>query len=318
MFASPPFLVPVIRGLRYLYGFCFLAFVASGTGCTDPAPVSRGAPQEYLVDDLERNVSIRLPVRRVVSLAPSVTEILFASGGLAALVGVTTADDYPAVVKTLPSYSALPVNFEAIISLKPDLVLATTQVNNQRDAAVLEQLGVSTFFLRTRSIEDVIRNIRTLGTILGTEQQAEQAADSLQNELRLLHNATDTLSSRPSVLVLISEKKLFSFGSKSYVNDLISLAGGTSITAGLHIDAPMLSEEFVIIERPEAIFGSFPDGVGAVELLSYHPEWAGVPAISNGDVYSVSPDLLLRAGPRTIEISWQMLAILHPELVLKR
>ena len=267
-----------------------------------------------MIDDLGRSVSIALPVKRVVTLAPSVTEILYAAGGVSALVGVSTADDYPPSVLQLPSFSALPVNFEAILGLEPDLVLATTQVNNPRDADILDEMEVPTFFLRTRSLDDILRNVRTVGRIVGQDEIAQHSADSLARIIEQLRSATDTLTSRPRVLVLLSEKNLFSFGAGSYVHDLINLAGGASITSEIELEAPVLSEEFVVAQQPDVILGTFPENVGVAEILLHHAEWSDIPAITRQAVFTIAPDLVLRPGPRSIEGALQILAILHPEI----
>ncbi len=284
--------------------------------CDADRPPSDEADRKTVVDDLGRSISIPAQVRRVVTLAPSVTEVLYAAGGLSKLVGVSTADDYPPSVLELPSFSALPLNFEAIVGLEPDLVLATTQVNNPRDAEVLEEMDVPTFFIQTQSLDDVLRNIRTVGSLVGTEVSARIVADSLGRIIEQLRSITDSLSSRPRVLVLLSEEKLFSFGAGSYMHSLIELAGGQSITAGIDHQVPVLSEEFVVQQNPDVIFGTFPENIGAAELLFFHPEWSGVPAIKNELVFSIDPDLLLRAGPRTIDGTLEILAILHPEIAL--
>ncbi len=293
---------------------CILLLVSLVQGCAADRPRPDESGRQTVVDDLGRSVSVRLPVRRVVTLAPSVTEILYAAGGLSTLVGVSTADDYPPSVTSLPAFSALPVNFEAIVALQPDLVLATTQVNNPRDAKVLDELEVPIFFLRTQSLNDVLRNVRTVGMLVGTEKIAFHTADSLGRIIERLRNATDTLSSRPRVLVLLSEEKLFSFGIGSYIHDLIDLAGGKSITAQIERDAPILSEEFILVQRPDVILGTFPEHVGVAEILSFHPEWSGIPAIISGSVFAIPPDILLRPGPRNIEGSLKILAVLHPDI----
>jgi iron complex transport system substrate-binding protein len=297
---------------RVVYIIIFI-FVLVFSGCADHDAEKKPGVSGTVVDDLGRTVHVPSPILRIVSLAPSITEMLVVAGGLPLLAGITTADDYPPEVLHLPSYSALPVNFEAILALQPDLILATSQVNNPGDAAVMDELGIPTFFLKTGTLDDVTRSIRVIGSLLGTELIADAAADSLEASLHSLKNRSHAVSRRPKVLVMISEKNLFSFGMGSYVNDMVWMAGGVSVTAEIDLEAPVLSDEFVLTHQPDVIIGTFPAEIGATEILSYHPEWNSIPAIANDSVFALTPELILRPGPRILEGTWQMLAILHPE-----
>lgn len=279
-----------------------------------PEPVV-GALQ--FTDDLGRTVTLPQVPQRVVTLAPSLTEVVFAAGAGHKLVGVTTADDYPPAVDTLPRFSALPVNFEAIVALKPDLVLATDQVNNPRDAATFEALGLPVYFFSYAALDDVLEAILTTGKLLGTEPAARRTVDSLRARLAKLGQATDTLSYRPTVLVLISDETLYAFGQGSYVHDLVARAGGQSLTASLPNPAPVLSDELVLQLKPEVIVITAGADYNPASLLRNHPAWDLLPAVRNRRICGVEPAFILRPGPRLIAGLESLLQCLHPDLARK-
>ena len=298
-----------------LVSFCSLALLLafSLTGCTSSS--DDAASTATFSDDLNRSVAIPRPVERVVTLAPNLTEIVFAAGAGTRLVGVTTADDYPPAVDTLARFSALPIDFEAITALQPDLILATDQVNTPRDAETFDALDMPVYFFSFSTVEDVLANIRTTGELLNTMAIAAATADSLHTSLNALQTRTEVLAQRPRVLFLIGDETLYAFGAQSYIHTLIQHAGGESVTANLDAQAPTLTEEYVLTQRPDVIIGAFGADYDPNQLLQRHPSWDVVPAVANGRVYSLNPNLLLRPGPRLVEGAWQMAHRLHPDRV---
>jgi ABC-type Fe3+-hydroxamate transport system substrate-binding protein len=275
-------------------GRALIALLLATSGC-GPAGTPTGRP---FVDDLGRTIALTGPVERVVTLAPSVTELAFEAGASHLVVGVTDADDHPGAVTRLPRIQALPVDHEAVVALRPDLVLASDEVNDPRDADRLAALGIPTYFVRIGSLGDVTRSVRNLGTLLGTGRAAREAADSLDARLGAL--ARPPSGNPPDVLVLVGDATLFSFGRGSYVHEMVSAAGGRSITVGFEMRAPVLSEEFVIASAPDVIIGAFGTDYDPSRLLELHPAWKDVPAVRDGRVHSIDPDLVLRPGPRLV------------------
>ncbi len=282
------------------------------TGCTshpDTAPLTRS-----VTDDLGRTVLLPLSVERVVTIAPNLTEIIFVAGAGHKLVGVTTADDYPPAVDTLPHFGALPLDFEAIVALQPDLVLANGNINNPRDAETFEALDLPILFFSFQSLDEIFQRVRTIGELLGTASHAEVAADSLEAAVASLRQTTDRAEERPLTLFLIDDEMLFAFGSESYMHALIDLAGGRSATAEIEAVRPVLNEEFVLTRKPEVIFGAFGEDYDPARLLEHHPTWDIVPAVRDGRIYGLNPDLLLRPTPRLLEGVRRMAQHLHPAL----
>jgi ABC-type Fe3+-hydroxamate transport system substrate-binding protein len=295
---------------RFVFSLAlFLVLGGCGSSETDPS----GAPT--VTDDLDRTVALTRPIERVISLAPNLTELVHAAGAGSTLVAVTSSGDYPAAVDTLDHVSALPVDFEAIALKEPDLVLATDQINPPGDTETFDALDVPIYFLSFASLDDVFKALRTMGRLLGTEATARDSARVLEREVAALRARSDSLSTdeRPRVLVLIGDDTLYGFGAGSYVHELVSIAGGRSITDSIDTEAPTLSEEFVLTERPDVIVGAWGTDYDPDRLLELHPTWDVVPAVRNDRVYSLPSSLLLRPGPRLVQGARRMAAYLHPE-----
>ena len=277
-------------------------------GCGSPVD-----PARSVEDDLGRTIHLPDTIGRVVTLAPALTEIVFAAGAGHKIVGVGRPDDFPPQIDTLPRYNTYPLDFEAVASLDPDVALASDQVNGMRDAEALHSLDIPTYFLASNSLDEIFGGIEDVARLLGTERAGKRTADSLRQEVTELRTRVRG-AARPLTLVLIGQETLFSFGRESYMHELIELAGGRSATGDLDATAPVLSEEFVLSIKPDVIIGSWGEDFDAARLLDYHPTWNVLPAVENGRVYGVNPDLLERPGPRLVEGAWAMARRIHPDL----
>ncbi len=274
-------------------------------------------PLPTVTDNLGRTVSFDRPPNRVVSLAPNLTEIVYAAGAGSSLAAVTSSGDYPPAVDTLPRVSALPVDFEAVSAQEPDLVLATDQINAPKDAGTFEALGLPVYFFSFASLDDILESIRTTGHLLGTERAATDSAAALQREIEALRSHTKSIppEQRPRVLVLVGDDTLYSFGQGSYVHTLVELAGGKSITTDIETQAPTLSDEYVLTEKPDVIVGLWGSDYDPSRLLELHPSWDVVPAIQNDRVYSLPAALIARPGPRVLLGARRLARHFHPERI---
>ncbi|GAB5521353.1 MAG: helical backbone metal receptor [Rhodothermales bacterium] len=279
-------------------------------GCTTPELTST----RTITDDLGRSIALPDSVTRILTLAPNLTELVYAIGAGNRMVGASQADDFPAEVTALPSFSTFPMDYEQIAALQPDLVLATDQLNTTRDADVLAEVGIATAFLSFETLADVSEATRQLGDWLHMADEATDFADAFDAHLAAAAQRTANVDERPSVIVLIGEQPLYSFGAGSYVQTLIELAGGTSLTAELPTANPILDAEFVLTQAPEVILMSTPPPYDPAKLLEAHPTWDIVPAIQNRRVYAIHPDLLTRPGPRLLDALDQLTVLLHPDL----
>lgn len=285
--------------------------LAGGCGHSSSDTASR-----TVADDLGRTVALDQSVERVVSLAPNLTEIVHAAGAGSKLVAITTSGDYPPSVDTLPHVSALPVDFEAVAAQEPDLVLATDQINAPKDTETFASLEIPIYFFSFDTLDDIVESIRTTGRLLGTEADAQDSAAVLQRGIDSLRARTGSIpeDQRPRVLVLVGDDTLYSFGEGSYVHTLVELAGGRSITTDIENQAPTLSDEYVLTEKPDVIVGLWGSDYDSSRLLDLHPTWDVVPALQNDRVYSFPTALLARPAPRVLEGARQLARRLHPEL----
>ncbi|MDA1028578.1 MAG: ABC transporter substrate-binding protein [Bacteroidetes bacterium] len=271
------------------------------------------AVTEGMVDALGRKFPSDTPIQRVVTIAPGATEIVAAAGGLHLLVGVSNVDTFPDEVTQLPRFSVLPMDFEAIVALTPDIVFASSQVNDPQHVTVFESLGIEVFFLDGSSWDAVYNSIGIAGALLGTDSVAAVVQESLQMRVNNLVGLTEKVRKKPRAIFLISEVTSYSFGKGSYVQDLFEWAGIESLTAEIDIAAP-LSDEWVLTEDPDLIFGTFGDDFDPLELVKHHPTWNDLKAIKSGAVFSIPQNFILRPGPRNVDAALIMAQKAHPEL----
>ena len=290
------------------YALSSLLWLTLIVGCR----TSTTPPSDRLRDDLNRPVSVTPPVSRIITLAPSLTELTFSAGAGSLLVAVTTADDFPPAVDSLPRFSALPLNIEQIVAFQPQLVLATTQINRLDEAEQLERLGIPVYFFTFQSIKDIPRVIRQIGWLAGTDSTATKAAQQFEVQLKELQTKVAHLH-HPRVLLLIGDQTLYAFGGNSYVHEAIQIAGGESITA--HFDQPaiILTEEFILKAQPDVIIGLWGSAYASETFLAFHPSLRQTPAAQNRRIFSLPAAWLARPGPRILLGIKQMARIIHPE-----
>ena len=250
-----------------------------------------------LTDDLGRRVELRLPVDRVIPLAPNLTEIVYAVGAGETVAAVGTSDDYPDAVASVERVSAIPLDFEAVAALRPGLVLATDQVNGIEDADRLASLGIPVHFFHFDEVRDVPRAMRITGEILGTPDSAETAALAFEDAvLEVKRRVEDAEPVR--ALVLVGDDVLYAFGRDSYVSEMVRLAGGEPITDAFEGDAAVLQDEFVLEAEPQVIVVLAGPDYDPAELLGHHPTWRLLPAAQNGRILGIDADWVSRPGPR--------------------
>ncbi|WP_337177375.1 cobalamin-binding protein [Paludisphaera sp.] len=287
------------------------------TAPAEPARPLRGTTVEgegwprRVTDSVGRSMVLEKPATRVVSLAPSNTEILFAIGAGDAVVGVTNVDDYPPEAKSRTSVggmSAQTMSLEVLVSLKPDLVLATAGVQGPA-IEPLERLGLAVVALDAERPEDVPANIRAVGRMVGAEAKAEEAASAFDARLEAVRSRVAARTGpRPKVLYLLYDTPLMTVGPATILGRMIEAAGGDNIFADVSQNYPTPSDEEVVLRRPEVVLATFGlmNGGDASpdrnrERLLNRPGWRSVPAIRDGRVFTLDEDLATRVGPRLVE-----------------
>lgn len=265
------------------------------------------------VTDFEgRAVTIPSVPQRIISVAPSNTEIVYALGAQDRLVGVDTYSDYPAAARDVARIGDLfNPNFEAMVAAQPDLVLAIGGSGKMWEK--LAAAGVPVVVLQPANLRQVMESIQLLGRILDLNDQAAAVVADMQDQLEAVQFKLGFTSYRPRVFWEIWHEPLMSAGPGSFMDDLITLSGGTNVAGNADSAWPEMSLEAVIAADPEVIITSQRDW--ADKLLSGELEaWANTTAVKRGNVIVVDDDLTSRPGPRMIYGLEQVASALHPLL----
>lgn len=251
-------------------------------------------------DDLGQTVTLAQPARRIVSLAPHVTEMLFAAGAGDYLVGTVSYSDYPEAAKRIPrvgGYTSL--DLEAVVALRPDLIVAWKSGNAAHQLEKLRALGFAVYVTEPRNIEDVPSNIERLGLLVGTAPVAQKTATAF----RARHDALRRrYGGRPPVNVFyqIWDRPLMTVNGEHLISDVLRLCGGHNVFASLPVLAPKVDTEAVLATDPEIIVAS---GMGEArpEWLDDWRRWQRLKAVRNDNLFFVPPELLQRHTPRILD-----------------
>ncbi|HEV8676806.1 MAG TPA: cobalamin-binding protein [Methylomirabilota bacterium] len=264
-------------------------------------------------DMLGRRVAVPDRPARIVSLAPSLTESVYAVGAGDRLVGVTDYCDFPPAARGKPkvggTYSP---NLEVILSLHPDLVLATTEANRDEHIRSLEALGTPVYVVRPVSFATVLESVQRVAGVLGREAEGRRLVADMERQAAEVGRAVKG-ARRPRVLYVVWGDPLVVPGRDILITELIQRAGGESVTADLPFDYPRFSVEEAVARRPELVLLA-PHGDESLEQrLREWPLLSLLPAVREGRVHRI--DLLHRPGPRTVEALRALARLLHPEVV---
>jgi iron complex transport system substrate-binding protein len=265
------------------------------------------------VDDTGRKLYLAKAPTRVVSLAPSITEMLFALGLDEHVVAVTEFCDYPAAALSKQRISYAHPNLEALVALRPDLILAPRDFLRADILTKLEELKIPAFLLDARTVEDILAHITTLGRIFDRASASHALTGRMRERLADIGRRVST-GEKKRVLYVLNSQPLITVGPGSYLHQLIGLAGGVNIAAGAAAPYPKLSLETVLKEDPEVLI--FP--VGRVESVPKNEQqewqrWPTLSAVRDGRLHEVSSDALNRPGPRVVEGLEDLARAIHPE-----
>ena len=270
--------------------------------------------QRVVTDDLGRTVSVPATVERAVSLAPNLTEMIFAVGAGDHLVGVTTYCDYPEQAKAIEKIGDTQTpNIERIIALKPQVVFVSTASQLEAFTSSLADQGISVYVTNSTSLDGVFKDLIQIGDLLGHREQAEALVAELKGRVESVKrrtgenaNQNDTGKHRPHVFVQISKEPLFTIGKDSFVTELIDSAGGESVTKDVASGYPKLSKETALALRPDVIILSDSEDNREPNVV-----FKDSPAVKNGHVYRIKADIISRPGPRLVDALEQIAADLH-------
>ncbi|MGD0879001.1 MAG: cobalamin-binding protein [Anaerolineales bacterium] len=284
-----------------------------------PVPPTQTTATIQLTDGLGLSVTLATPAQRVVSLAPSNTEILFAIGAGSQVVGRDTFSDYPPQVKSVADIGGSMGNFntEAILALHPDLVLAG-EIDSSDLVASLEKLGLQVYYLKNpATLDEMYANLETVGQLTGQSGHAAALVASLQARVAAVDAKIATAVSRPSVYYELDgtdPSKPYTSGGGTFVDLLIQRAGGVNVFSQLKDQWPQVSLEQLLVDNPQVIllgdsaYGETPDKVIA------RTGWGSLQAIKNNQVFSFDDNLVSRPGPRLVDGLEALARLIHPDL----
>lgn len=253
-----------------------------------------------VVDDNGNTVKLTAPAERIISLAPHVTEQLFAIGAGGKIVGAVDYSDYPEQAKLIPrvgGYSRL--DLERILALKPDLIVGWSSGNNAQQLERLEEMGMRVYRSEPRRLDDIAAGMLKLGELAGVTQKAEEQVVKFRHKVETLR---ETAGGKPeqTVFYQIWNRPLMTVNGEHLINEVITLCGGKNIFAELPVLTPKVSEEAVITANPEVIIAS---GMGRErpEWLDEWRRWPQMEAVKSERLYVIDPSIIQRATPRLLE-----------------
>lgn len=252
-----------------------------------------------VTDDTGQPVVLGKPAQRIISLAPYITELLFAAGAGEAIVAVTAFSDYPEAARSLAQVGdGGGLDLEAILALQPDLVVAWQSGNPRGQIERLQSLGITVFFSEPRRLGDVPATLQRLGRLAGTESVAAAQADSFNRRYAEL---LERYAQRPKVSVFyqIWEQPLMTLNGEHLFSDVLRLCGGENVFNALPTLAPQIDIEAVLLANPDVIVVAADDGDSP--LLAAWQRWPQLSAVKRGHVYAIQRDQLVRHSPRILD-----------------
>ena len=278
----------------------------------NPAPI-------VLTDGLGRSVSLAAPAQKIVSMAPSNTEILFAIGAGGQVVGRDEFSDYPAEAVKLPSVggSMGTYSIETIASLKPDLVLAA-EINTPEQVKALEDVGLTVYYLSNpKDLDGLYVNLKTVAQLTGRESEADALVQSLQKRVQAVKDILAPISSIFTVFYEMDGSdpaKPWTAGQDSYLSQLVKMALGSNVGDSMKGDYVQMSQEALLVQNPSIILlGDAAYGV-TPEQVAARPGWRALQAVKDNRIYAIDDNLVSRPGPRLVDGLEALAKLLRPVL----
>ena len=295
--------------------FVILSFLL--TACI-PAAVEPAAAVTESTARLARPVALNSPAQKIVSLSPSITEALYAIGAGAQLVGRDEFSDYPAEARSLPSVGGSfgDYNYEVIASLQPDLVLAA-EINTPEQVQALENLGLKIYYLSNPTdLESMYASLGILAQLTGRQAETESLVATLRSRVAAVEQKLAGVTEQPLVFYELDASepaKPWTAGAGTFLDLLITQAGGRNVGSVLASTWAQISQEELLVQNPQIILlGDAAYGVTA-ESVASRPGWDALAAVQSGQIYPFDDNLVSRPGPRLVDGLEALAAILHPE-----
>lgn len=290
-----------------LLGFLLLRLLGLGL----PTPAAAGT----VVDQMERRVMVPDDPGRVISLAPSITEIVFALNQENRLKGVTRYSDYPAEAKNLPRIgSYVRLDIERIVALNPDLCIATKDGNPKTIIDRLESLNIPVYVVNPHNLDTILATILEIGAILNAGQRAKTLTAGMHTRIQRVVSRVAQIDYRPRVFFQIGISPIVSAGSDTFIHELIEIAGGINLAEGRSA-YPRFSTEQVLALEPEVfIITSMARQAVFEQVKAEWRRWPNIPAVRDERIFLVDSDLFDRPAPRLVSGLELLTRLIHPEL----
>jgi len=264
--------------------------------------------QLVLEDDLGREVKLNAQPKRVLALATSMTEMLFAVLDTSTIVGRTQNDDFPAAALAKPVVNNYPVDYEQVLRLKPDLIFTVEGITPPDVAARLEELGIPVYYQKYESVADIFTALEDIGQIMGREKQANQLADSLRREVAQIAARHRREAQPLRVLGIAGFDPIYVYGHSTVISDKLRILGAQNAVDET-FDA--LTREYILQSNPDVLLGGTPQELEK-NFFSIYPELRKIKAYRNGRMYAPTNDLMARPTPRVVESIRELESFLYP------
>lgn len=299
---------------RYVRGLSVLLALAAGVNLFNPG-FSFGANTRTAVDQVGRSVTFPDNPERVISLAPSITEIIFAIGRGGCLKGATLYSDYPEAAMALPKVgSYVHLDIEKIVALKPDLCIAVKDGNPKGTVDRLCDLGIPVYAVNPVDLDSVIRTISLMGFLLNGESRAAELVENMEARIKRVEDLVATTNLRPKVFFQIGIAPIVSAGRNTFLHGLIELAGGENVAAK-SMAYPRFSREEILGMNPDIIIiTSMARAEVFEEVKKEWQTWPGLSAVKSNQIHIVDSNILDRPTPRMVEGLELLVRLIHPEL----
>ena len=270
---------------------------------------------KVLTDAAGRPVDLPAEPERVVSLAPSITELVYSLGQEAKLKGATQYSNYPPAARRLPRVgSYVHLDLERIVSLRPDLCLAIRDGNPKHTIEQIEAMGIPVFAIDPRNLTEIMESVTMLGEVLGARVRAAALVENMQERIARVQERVGRAEHQPRVFFQVDAHPVVSVGTKTFIHELVTLAGGRNVTAG-SVTYPRCNWEDILRLQPEvAIITSMAGGHSPQELRAAWQQWPQLEAVRRGRVHVVDANLFDRPTDRLVRGLETLARLIHPEL----
>jgi len=287
-------------------------------GGVSPAPTATlEPPTTTLTDDIGNVIEVARPVERIVSLAPSNTEIAFTLGLGDRLVGVTDFCDYPPEALEIEKIGGVEPNLEQIVALDPDLVLAIGGEPDPPIIGQLQELGLTVLVLKPGDLDALYHDIELVGQAAGVPERAAELVAGMRERVAAVTATTAGVTERPLVfyeLDATDPTRPWTAGCGSWHDEFIGMAGGTNLAGTQESPWVQLSAEEIVAQDPDVIVLGDAAWGTTPEAVAQRPGWEVISAVREGRVYPIDDNLISRPGPRVVEGIEELARLIHPEL----